>query len=234
MSCCSDAGVGAAIFARHPGVRRDPLLLLLLFRSIAEKAFALSRESLFFVCATAPQERCERRSLPVEPAPYLMRGRSTWMCGVKKSNQKKGHPCKAFALSRESLFFVWPKKSNQKKGHPGGAPTLCVGSQSQREFSNGTSVCLSKTAHIVCAALRVLPAAIAAPQGPRSSNSNSNSNSNPLRQSLHAASISPALRAREAANNNGRGDMSGFHRAPAFRVPSPESRVPARARKARS
>ena len=49
-----------------------------------------------------------------------------------------------FALSRESLFFACAKKSNHKKAHPGGAPY----------------------------ALRAA-GLLAAPQGPRSSNSNS-------------------------------------------------------------
>jgi hypothetical protein len=72
-----------------------------------------------------------------------------------------------FALARESLFFACAKKSNQKKAHPGGTPALRAGPQSQREFSNGTSMCLPKTARIVRAALRVLPAALAVPKGPR-------------------------------------------------------------------
>ena len=43
--------------------------------------------------------------------------------------------------TRESLFFACAKKSNQKKAHPGSAPTLRVGSQSDWEFSEGTSMC---------------------------------------------------------------------------------------------
>src|SRR5690606_28003779 len=73
---------------------------------------------------------------------------------------------KAFALTRESLFFVWPKKSNQKKGHPGGAPSAlrAAGPQAGSEFSEGTSLCRPKTARIVRAALRVLPILLATPQ----------------------------------------------------------------------
>ena len=153
MWCCSDP---SAAFARtrHPGEGRDPVLLLFVLALIAS-----------------------------------MVGR-------------------AFALTRESLFFVWPKKSNQKKGHPGGAPTLRVGSQSEWEFSNGTSVCLSKTAHILCAALRVLPTPIAAPQGPRTSKSRSDSK---IKIRSTPPQSSPALRAREEAGSNGNSN-SGLHR----------------------
>ncbi len=160
MWCCSDvvipakAGIHLAVdLARHPGTSRDPVPLLF-----------------------AP-------ALTVSTA-------------------------RAFALTRESLFFVWPKKSNQKKGHPGGAPTLRVGSQSEWEFSNGTSVCLSKTAHILCAALRVLPTPIAAPQGPRTSKSGSNSK---IKINSTPPQSSPALRAREEAESNSNSN-SGLHR----------------------
>jgi hypothetical protein len=82
---------------------------------------------------------------------------------------------KAFALTRESLFFACAKKSNQKKAHPGGAPSALRAADSQAgpEFSEGTSMCPPKTARIVRAALRVYPSLLAAPKGPRSSNSNS-------------------------------------------------------------
>ena len=77
-----------------------------------------------------------------------------------------------FALTRESLFFACAKKSNQKKAHPGGTPALRAGSPSPREFSEGTSLCHPGNycrcpARIVRAALRVLPASLAVPQGPR-------------------------------------------------------------------
>ena len=117
---------------------------------------------------------------------------------------------RAFALARESLFFACAKKSNQKKAHPGGTPfALCAtGSQAGSEFSEGTSVCRPKTARIVRAALRVYPATLAVPQGPRRSKSGSNGNGkikgSPPPQSLVAPSISPALRAREEAGSNGR------------------------------
>ncbi len=155
MWCCSDP---SAAFARtrHPGEGRDPVLLLFVLALIAS-----------------------------------MVGR-------------------AFALTRESLFFVWPKKSNQKKGHPGGAPTLRVGSQSEWEFSNGTSVCLSKTAHILCAALRVSPTPIAAPQGLRTSKSGSDSK---IKIKSPPPQSSPALRAREEAGSNSNSNSnSGLHR----------------------
>ena len=89
---------------------------------------------------------------------------------------------KAFALTRESLFFVWPKKSNPKKGHPGGTPFAlrATGARWLREFSEGTSLCRPKTARIVRAALRVYPATIAVPQGPRKGK-NSNSRPCPIR-----------------------------------------------------
>ena len=87
---------------------------------------------------------------------------------------------KAFALTRESLFFACAKKSNQKKAHPGGAPYAlrAAGSQADPEFSEGTSMCRPGNycrcpSRIVRAALRVFPGLLAAPQGPRSSNSNS-------------------------------------------------------------
>ncbi|HET6784273.1 MAG TPA: hypothetical protein VFH12_10595 [Pseudoxanthomonas sp.] len=82
-----------------------------------------------------------------------------------------------FALSRESLFFACAKKSNQKKAHPGGAPSAlrAAGPQAGPEFSEGTSMCRPKTSRIVRDALRVFPGLLAAPQGPRGSNSQSNS-----------------------------------------------------------
>ena len=80
---------------------------------------------------------------------------------------------KAFALTRESLFFACAKKSNQKKAHPGDAPSTlrAAGPQAGPEFSEGTSMCRPKTARIVRAALRVYPGLLAASKGPLS-NSN--------------------------------------------------------------
>ena len=90
---------------------------------------------------------------------------------------------KAFALTRESLFFACAKKSNQKKAHPGAAPSAlrAAGPQAGPEFSEGTSMCRprhfnKKLARIVRAApvsstgqaLRVYPGLLAAPKGPRS------------------------------------------------------------------
>ncbi|WP_411831925.1 hypothetical protein [Pseudoxanthomonas mexicana] len=56
---------------------------------------------------------------------------------------------------RESLFFACAKKSNQKKAHPGGTPALCAGACADREFFEGTSMYLRKTARVLRAALRV-------------------------------------------------------------------------------
>ena len=99
----------------------------------------------------------------------------------------------AFALTRESLFFACAKKSNQKKAHPGGAPSAlrAAGSQAGPEFSEGTSMCPPKTTRIVRAALRVFPDMLAAPKGPRSSNSNSKRGL--LRPFLHSPFFIPAF-----------------------------------------
>jgi hypothetical protein len=93
---------------------------------------------------------------------------------------------KAFALTRESLFFACAKKSNQKKAPPGDAPSTlrAAGPQAGPEFSEGTSMCPprhfnNKLARIVRAApvsstgqaLWVYPASLAAAKGGRSSNS---------------------------------------------------------------
>jgi len=129
---------------------------------------------------------------------------------------------RAFALARESLFFVWPKKSNQKKGHPGGTPSAlrAAGAQAGSEFSEGTSLCRPGNyckcpARILRAALRVLPILLAAPQGPRTSESESNSNSAPPQSS-------PALRAREQAGSSDAGNgrlhrvREGLNNSPPF------------------
>ena len=82
---------------------------------------------------------------------------------------------KAFALTRESIFFACAKKSNQKKAHPGDAPSTlrAAGPQASPEFSEGTSMYRprhfnKKLARIVRAALRVYAGLLAAPKGPLS------------------------------------------------------------------
>ena len=153
MWCCSDP---LSTLARHPGASRDPVFLLFVFVLIAS----------------------------------VVGG--------------------AFALTRESLFFVWPKKSDQKKGHPGGAPSAlrATGAQAGSEFSEGTSLRRPKTTRILRAALRVLPILLAAPQGPRTSKRGSNSKARIKIKGIPPRS-SPALRAREKAESN---SNSGLHR----------------------
>jgi hypothetical protein len=118
-----------------------------------------------------------------------------WCCSEMGSYQRSSFPRrresmdvalqsvngKAFALTRESLFFACAKKSNQKKAPPGDAPSTlrAAGPQAGQEFSAGTSMCRprhfnSKLARVVRAARWVYPGPLAASKGARINESKRN------------------------------------------------------------
>ena len=56
------------------------------------------------------------------------------------------------AAARLTFLCAAKEKVSKRKAAPGGTPALRAGPQAGREFFEGTSLSLRKTAHVLCAA----------------------------------------------------------------------------------